>query len=100
MIERGQAVFVEYRLDGGAWTTYSAPVAVSAAGEHTVEYRATDVAGNVSAVRSVSFKVDAAAPALIDGLAFLNGRVYLQRSSQDQIQVFDPATDTDPVWQP
>ncbi|GIH47592.1 hypothetical protein Mro03_27710 [Microbispora rosea subsp. rosea] len=48
---------VEYALDNGAFTTYSAPVSVNAAGSHRVQYRATDKAGNVSPVASVSFTV-------------------------------------------
>ncbi|MGW5745337.1 OmpL47-type beta-barrel domain-containing protein [Amycolatopsis sp. NPDC003861] len=48
---------VEYKVDGGAWTAYTAPVPVSAAGAHTVGYRARDVAGNASAEGSVSFTV-------------------------------------------
>ncbi|WIY00700.1 copper-binding protein [Amycolatopsis mongoliensis] len=39
---------VEYQLDGGAWTAYTAPVAVTGAGEHMVHFRATDTAGNTS----------------------------------------------------
>ncbi|MDG4786074.1 DUF1080 domain-containing protein [Micromonospora sp. WMMD1102] len=50
---------VEYSLDGGPYGTYSAPVTVSAAGEHTVTYRATDVAGNTSTPGSVTFTVAA-----------------------------------------
>ncbi|MBD8063309.1 OmpL47-type beta-barrel domain-containing protein [Oceanitalea stevensii] len=37
---------VEYALDGGDWTAYTAPVEVTEPGAHTVDYRATDVAGN------------------------------------------------------
>jgi uncharacterized cupredoxin-like copper-binding protein len=48
---------VEYKLDGGAWTTYTAPVTVDAEGDHTFAYRATDVAGNVSAELTGSFAV-------------------------------------------
>jgi uncharacterized cupredoxin-like copper-binding protein len=48
---------VEYQLDGGAWQTYSAPVAVTSIGAHTVKYRATDVAGNTSAEGTKSFTV-------------------------------------------
>ncbi|MDI6104198.1 plastocyanin/azurin family copper-binding protein [Actinoplanes sp. NEAU-A12] len=48
---------VEYRLDSGAWTAYTSPVAVSAAGAHTVGYRAADNAGNTAAERAVSFTV-------------------------------------------
>ena len=43
---------VEYQLDSGNWTAYTAPVTVDALA-HTVSYRATDKAGNVSAVGSV-----------------------------------------------
>ncbi|MEQ0558533.1 copper-binding protein [Amycolatopsis sp. NEAU-NG30] len=59
---------VEYRVDSGQWTPYAAPVAVSAPGAHTVTYRATDVAGNVSPEGTVSFTVvaggDTTAPAV------------------------------------
>jgi Chitobiase/beta-hexosaminidase C-terminal domain len=48
---------VEYALDSGAFTAYSAPISVNAAGSHTVRYRATDKAGNTSQVGSVTFKV-------------------------------------------
>ena len=50
-------VTLEYRLDGGAWTAYSAPLEVSSPGSHTVEYRAKDAAGNVSAVASKTFAI-------------------------------------------
>jgi hypothetical protein len=48
---------VEYALDGGAFTAYSAPVSVNDPGAHTVQYRATDKAGNTSDVGSVKFTV-------------------------------------------
>ncbi|WP_436970693.1 OmpL47-type beta-barrel domain-containing protein [Micromonospora avicenniae] len=53
---------IEYSLDGGAYAVYSAPVSVNALGQHTVGYRATDKAGNTSAVQSVSFTVVAPPP--------------------------------------
>lgn len=53
---------VEYKVDSGAWTAYTAPVVVTALGAHTVGYRATDVAGNVSAELSGTFRVVAATP--------------------------------------
>ncbi|PJI93579.1 OmpL47-type beta-barrel domain-containing protein [Luteimicrobium subarcticum] len=43
---------VEYRLPGGAWTTYDKPVAVPA-GVGSVAFRATDVAGNASAAQEL-----------------------------------------------
>ncbi|SDY89583.1 Ig-like domain (group 3) [Micromonospora pattaloongensis] len=47
----------EYSLDGGPFGIYSGPVTVTAPGQHTVSYRATDKAGNTSAAQSVSFTV-------------------------------------------
>ncbi|HCA88434.1 MAG TPA: hypothetical protein DEQ61_25035 [Streptomyces sp.] len=58
---------VEYALDGGAYTPYSTPVTVDEVGDHTLSYRATDKAGNTSAVRSVDFTV--AEPATQDTTA-------------------------------
>ncbi|WP_212816899.1 OmpL47-type beta-barrel domain-containing protein [Polymorphospora rubra] len=48
---------VEYSLDGGAYTEYTAPVTVNETGQHTLSYRATDLAGNTSTPGSVSFTV-------------------------------------------
>ncbi len=50
----------EYRIGGGAWTTYTAPLPVTSSG--TVEYRSTDVRGNVEPARTQELRVDAAAP--------------------------------------
>ncbi len=43
----------EYRLDGGAWVVWTAPVQLDGAA-HSVDVRASDVAGNTSAVTSLS----------------------------------------------
>jgi plastocyanin len=48
---------IEYAVDDGAWTTYTAPVTVRTLGAHTVKYRATDNAGNTAAEQSVTFTV-------------------------------------------
>ncbi|MER5195764.1 OmpL47-type beta-barrel domain-containing protein [Streptomyces sp. NPDC002755] len=53
---------VEYAVGSGAWQPYTAPVMVHQVGTHTVRYRATDRAGNVSAEMSVVFTVVAATP--------------------------------------
>ena len=47
---------VEYSLDGGEYVAYEEPISVAEVGEHTVDFRATDVAGN-TAEDSVSFTV-------------------------------------------
>jgi len=48
----------EYRIDGGEFTDYSEPFTVSDAGEHTVEFRSTDFAGNVEETKSVAFTIE------------------------------------------
>ncbi|MEE6297221.1 OmpL47-type beta-barrel domain-containing protein [Georgenia wangjunii] len=47
---------VEYSLDGGEYAAYTTPLTVSEPGEHTIDYRATDVAGN-TAEDTVSFAI-------------------------------------------
>ncbi|WP_265521580.1 OmpL47-type beta-barrel domain-containing protein [Oerskovia flava] len=44
---------VEYDLDGAGWTEYTEAVVIDEPGEHTLSYRATDEAGNVSEVGTV-----------------------------------------------
>ncbi|MFF5077394.1 OmpL47-type beta-barrel domain-containing protein [Actinoplanes sp. NPDC000266] len=53
---------VQYALDDGAFQAYTAPVAVTAVGAHTVRYRATDKEGNVSTIGSLAFTVVAEEP--------------------------------------
>ena len=56
---------VEFRVDGGEWVARepgSASVEVTGNGEHTVEVRAVDAAGNVGEVRPVAFGIDADPP--------------------------------------
>lgn len=48
---------VEYAVDSGSWQPYTGPVMVHLVGSHSVRYRATDKAGNVSAEKSVAFTV-------------------------------------------
>lgn len=48
--------FVDYTVDDGPVTNYTAPFTVSTAGAHTVEVTATDGAGN-STTRSVDFTI-------------------------------------------
>ncbi|MET8089249.1 plastocyanin/azurin family copper-binding protein [Micromonospora sp. NPDC005220] len=48
---------IEYALDGAAFTTYTNPIVVNAAGMHMLHYRATDAAGNTSAEQMAHFTV-------------------------------------------
>ncbi|MFF5230826.1 ThuA domain-containing protein [Dactylosporangium sp. NPDC000521] len=54
---------IEYQVDADStWTAYTAPVTVSGDGTHSVKFRASDKAGNVSAVQTATVKIDATAP--------------------------------------
>jgi len=54
----------EYRMAGEEeFTAYDAPFTVEGAGEHVVEFRSTDVAGNVEDVQSVEFTITDGEPA-------------------------------------
>ena len=50
----------EYKLGDGAWTPYTAPVVLESSA--TVSYRSRDAAGNVEEAKTVTVKVDKAAP--------------------------------------
>ncbi|QIZ07197.1 DNRLRE domain-containing protein [Priestia megaterium] len=53
----------EYSLDGGTtWQAYTGSVTISQEDKNTLSYRSTDNAGNVGALKTVSFKLDTTAP--------------------------------------
>src|SRR4051794_26156191 len=54
----------DYALDGGPWTVYSGPLSGFTTGNHFAQYRSTDKAGNLEAVRLIAFKVDAEKPSV------------------------------------
>lgn len=67
----------EVSVDGGDWAAYEGPVVVTGAGTHTVEYRSTDVAGNVETTKSVVVDIvgDGEGPTVtVTGVA--HGTVY------------------------
>ncbi|PZF82474.1 PKD domain-containing protein [Jiangella anatolica] len=83
----------EWSLDGGAWTAYTGPVAVSGDGEHELAYRSTDAAGNVEDTKAVTVTVDGSAPVLsVTGVA--HGQLY---GDSQSLTVSWTATDNGPV---
>ncbi len=61
---------LEYRIGNGPWTAYTAPFQVSADGVTQVQARATDAAGKVSAIETITIKMDATAPTVtVSGIA-------------------------------
>ncbi len=53
---------IDYRIDGGGWTPYGGPFAVDLEGARSLEFRGTDVAGNVEAAHASEFKIDTLPP--------------------------------------
>ena len=70
----------QYRVNNGPWKTYYGPVPLPA-GINKVEYKATDKAGNTSAVATTTIKRDPQAPTVKISVA--NNKVTL--SAQDSI---------------
>ncbi len=54
--------FIEYRLDGGSWENYSGTILLQSEGEHSLQCRATDIAGNVGVVQTFEFMIDTTFP--------------------------------------
>src|SRR5712691_1500177 len=52
---------ITYRVDNGSWQIYGIPFSLTD-GPHTLQYFATDIAGNVEASHSVSIAIDTTAP--------------------------------------
>ncbi len=52
----------QYRIDGSVWQPYTGPFTIGADGSHVVEFRSTDLAGNVESVKSVAVEIDTVAP--------------------------------------
>lgn len=52
----------QYRIDGGAWTDYTTSETISVEGDHTVDAKALDNAGNESTVSTKSAQIDKTAP--------------------------------------
>src|SRR2546426_9948790 len=53
---------IHFRADGGAWQLYASPVAFSAEGSHSIDYYATDLAGNNESSHTATFDIDTVAP--------------------------------------
>ncbi|MGW0432891.1 OmpL47-type beta-barrel domain-containing protein [Micromonospora sp. NPDC003197] len=48
---------IEYSLNSQAYAEYTAPITINQPGQHTINYRATDQAGNTSTPQSVAFQI-------------------------------------------
>ena len=59
---RDASPVVEVRIGDGDWTPYTGPVVIAEDGVTALEFRASDAAGNLSEVESVTVQLDTTAP--------------------------------------
>lgn len=81
---------VETRIDGGAWTTYTAPITLTD-GLHSVQSRATDYAGNVTPIETQTINIDTLTPLITPTVSGVMGLNSWYVSS---VQVSAVASDT------
>lgn len=65
----------EYSLDGTTWSTYTAPITVTAEGLSTIFYRSLDNAGNVEVAEHVDIRIDTESPVITIG-GIQEGAIY------------------------
>ncbi len=80
---------IQYSLDGGSFTTYTGPFQVTGDGDHTLEYRSIDYAGNTEATKSLTFKIDATPPVqnptVSPNPVLLNGSAVASPNASDNL---------------
>lgn len=54
-----------YNSNGGAWTSYTAPVVITSEGVNTVQYYSSDAAGNTETAQTVQVRLDKTAPTAV-----------------------------------
>jgi parallel beta-helix repeat protein len=78
---------IQYRVDGSEWADYTGTFEVSGDGTHTLEYYATDLAGNAEDAVAEEVRIDCSAPAIEidvpDGTVFNTSAVDISVSCSD-----------------
>jgi hypothetical protein len=57
--------YTNYKIDTGAYRTYTAPVEVTEAGDHVIYFYSVDLAGNIETEKSVPFIVEGPSPLIV-----------------------------------
>lgn len=88
-----QVETTEYRIDGGVWLPYSPgePFTVDTEGDHTVQFRAIDRAGNLETQQSLPVKIDGTAPTVEAELSpdRAPGQEWFDQSAELALDSFD-----------
>lgn len=66
----------EYNIDNAGWTTYTAPVTLSAEGVHTFQYRSIDRAQNQEQDQSLTVRIDKTPPTVTSNVP-AEGATYI-----------------------
>ena len=83
---------LNYQINNGAWTAYGAPLTLGAAGTYTVNYKASDRAGNSTAQGTLHLVVATMAPSVSASLAGTAGSNGWYRSAVGVTLSTNPAT--------
>jgi hypothetical protein len=101
----GSSSRIDYRIDGGNWTVYTAPFALTTEGRHLLEWMCD---GNISDIYSIEIKIDTTPPRITETPQKRIGLFQWQFSvnASDNISgvnrvefFFDGYIDTEPPYQ-
>ncbi|MDF2960564.1 MAG: PlyC, partial [Paenibacillus sp.] len=82
---------VQYRINGGNWNTYAAEFEVGQTGTNVIEYRYVDKAGNASAAKSLTVKIDPTAISRIPAFPGAEGAAMYAKGGRGG-QVYEVTT--------
>ncbi|MDD5756342.1 MAG: Ig-like domain-containing protein [bacterium] len=86
--------FTEYAIDASTWTVYASSFTLAGEGEHTVEYRSRDKAGNLEDNKQAIYYLDITAPEsqiVASGYEIAEGTTtYVNSHSTFTISAIDP----------
>ena len=88
-----QVSHIEYRIDGGKFNRYTAPISILEEGSRNIIYRAIDLAGNSESLRSYSITIDNTPPQIsvhpAKVFASVNDRFYSGNGNSFAIKALD-----------
>jgi len=87
---------IECRINNGSWSLYTGNFTLTEDGIYFVDYRATDLAGNVEITKSVTIKIDKTSPTITitESSQTTNKNIFtMSWSASEDIQYYETSTD-------